>query len=38
MDILNCGENGQEIDDASGNNTEVNFHHCLQLQRAYHKF
>lgn len=38
MDSLICGENGQEMDDASGNNTEVNFHCCLQLQEAYRKF
>lgn len=32
MDSLICGENGQEMDAASGNNTEVNFICCLKLQ------
>ena len=38
MDSLIYGENGQVMDDASGNNTEVNFHCCLQLQGAYRNF
>lgn len=35
MDSLICGEKGRGMDDASGNNTEVNFNCCLQLQLAY---